>query len=214
MKINLESPLMDFIITTINFAGLNVIFILCCLPIVTIGPSLAALYQVTLKEARGEHGYLISNYFSYFRAMLLQGIVTELFFFVLILFSLCTTFFWSQFSSITATAAMIFSFMLTTIVIAAVIYVFPLMAQFKNSYLQTIKNSFLIALTNVKYTFILLLIQIFAISLVYLFPMTKIFMFLIGFSFLAFCNSWLLNKVFLPLGASANTICNHVEKLQ
>ena len=38
---------------------LNFIFILTCLPVLTIGASVAALYSVTLKMARNEEGYVI-----------------------------------------------------------------------------------------------------------------------------------------------------------
>ena len=36
---------------------LNVVFLICCLPIVTIGASLTALHYVTLKMARNEESY-------------------------------------------------------------------------------------------------------------------------------------------------------------
>lgn len=37
---------------------LNVVFLICCLPIVTIGASLTALHYVTLKMARNEESYI------------------------------------------------------------------------------------------------------------------------------------------------------------
>ena len=45
---------------------LNFIFILTCLPVLTIGASVAALYSVTLKMARNEEGYVIRGYFKGF----------------------------------------------------------------------------------------------------------------------------------------------------
>ena len=38
---------------------LNVVFLICCLPIVTIGASLTALHYVTLKMARNEESSII-----------------------------------------------------------------------------------------------------------------------------------------------------------
>ena len=40
---------------------LNVVFLICCLPIVTIGASLTALHYVTLKMARNEESYIIRS---------------------------------------------------------------------------------------------------------------------------------------------------------
>lgn len=45
---------------------LNFVFILTCLPILTIGASVTALYSITLKMARNEEGYIIQGYFKDF----------------------------------------------------------------------------------------------------------------------------------------------------
>lgn len=54
MKFNPDSPFFQFMNSLAAFIGLNVIFLITCLPIFTIGPALTALYTVTLKEARKE----------------------------------------------------------------------------------------------------------------------------------------------------------------
>ena len=54
MKLNLESPLFDYINTGINFILLNLIFIVSCLPVFTIGPAMTGMYQVTLREVKKE----------------------------------------------------------------------------------------------------------------------------------------------------------------
>ena len=46
---------------------LNVVFLICCLPIVTIGASLTALHYVTLKMARNEESYIIRSFFKSFK---------------------------------------------------------------------------------------------------------------------------------------------------
>lgn len=47
-----------------------------------------------------------------------------------------------------------------------------------------------------KYTFALLAIQAAAVALCLIIPQSKIFMVLLGFSFLAYCNSFLFIRVF------------------
>ena len=66
MKFNPDSPFFQFMNSLAAFIGLNVIFLITCLPIFTIGPALTALYTVTLKEARKEGGYIFSTYFKAF----------------------------------------------------------------------------------------------------------------------------------------------------
>ena len=51
MKINLDSPVISFLNKVADFMILNILFILCCAPIVTIGPALSALFTITMREA-------------------------------------------------------------------------------------------------------------------------------------------------------------------
>lgn len=46
---------------------LNFLFLLCCLPVVTAGASLTALYAVTLKMSRDEESYIAGSFFRAFR---------------------------------------------------------------------------------------------------------------------------------------------------
>lgn len=52
---------------------LNVVFLICCLPIVTIGASLTALHYVTLKMARNEESYIIRSFFKSFKCRTQTG---------------------------------------------------------------------------------------------------------------------------------------------
>ena len=52
---------------------LNVVFLICCLPIVTIGASLTALHYVTLKMTRNEESYIIRSFFKSFKSEQIFG---------------------------------------------------------------------------------------------------------------------------------------------
>ena len=67
MKTTLANPVLDFINTLCNFVELNLVFLISCLPVITIGTALSSLYYVTLREARGEYGYLVRTYIKEFR---------------------------------------------------------------------------------------------------------------------------------------------------
>ena len=187
---------MEYINTVVTFIALNLIFVVCCLPIITIGPAIAAMYQVTLREVRGEHSYIIKKFFQHFKEMFVQGIVTFLSFGVVSFALVYSLTFWNVLDGTLAIAATVLSYVFLAVILAGFLYVFPLMARFENTIKQTIKNAFLIALTNTKATLLLLLIQVFAVSLLYQFPVFRVILLLIGFSFLAYCNSYILTKVF------------------
>lgn len=197
MRLKIENPLFDFINTTVNFIALNLLFILTCLPVVTIGAAVAALYQVLLKEARGENGYLCSNYLKYMKEMLLQGTAAFAIYIAALFILTFSAVFWGSMSGLLPVAVAALLTVLSVIVLASMLYVFPLMARFQNSLKQTIKNAFIIALSNFKFTVLLLLLHITVISLLYLIPFMKIFMVMIGFAFFTFCFSFLFTKLFI-----------------
>lgn len=50
---NMDSPVMRFLSRVCDLMILNFMCLICCIPIVTIGASVTALYSVTLKMVRG-----------------------------------------------------------------------------------------------------------------------------------------------------------------
>ena len=46
MKINLDSPVIVFLTTVADFMILNILFILCCAPVITIGPAVSAFTRL------------------------------------------------------------------------------------------------------------------------------------------------------------------------
>lgn len=196
MKFNMNSPLMDFLTTTAQFVALNIIFIICCIPIVTIGPALAALYQVIMRETRGEYGYLFRKYFQHFKEMFLQSFLTSVFLGVILLILLFNVGFWNTMEGVLANVIIVIVYIMLLVAACTGIYVFPLMARFKNGFLQTIKNAFYIALTNPKATIILIVIHVLITAALIYFPLSQIFMVFVGFCFIVYCNSYVLLRVF------------------
>ena len=64
---SINSPLWRFMDKALRLIWLNLLWFLCCLPVVTIGAATTALYSVTLKYARDEEGYLTRSFFQAFR---------------------------------------------------------------------------------------------------------------------------------------------------
>ncbi len=54
---------------------LNLVTLVCCLPIVTAGAAFTAMHYVLLKIVRGEEGYVVKTFFRAFRENLLQGTI-------------------------------------------------------------------------------------------------------------------------------------------
>ena len=113
MKSKAMNPVLDFINTLCNFVALNLVFLITCLPVITIGTALSSLYYVTLREARGEYGYLVRTYLREFKNNFKKGTIAFAILFLI--------------------AAMIGWFLIFT-------YTFPLIGRFENSTKQTLKK--------------------------------------------------------------------------
>ena len=197
MKFNPDSPFFQFMNSLAAFIGLNVIFLITCLPIFTIGPALTALYTVTLKEARKEGGYIFSTYFKAFKENFRQSAAAFLIQLVLALVFLFNAHFWGEQNTVLGNALMFVMTALLVVLALTFMYCYPLMARFDNTLTQSMKNAFFVAITHPKFT--LGLAGILAVYLFFCFGFSnfaKVFMILLGFSFLAYCNSMLLMKVF------------------
>lgn len=60
---------------------LNLLFLVCCIPVVTIGPAITALHYVTTKMAGEKDGTpVVGNFFKSFRANFRQGVLMGILF--------------------------------------------------------------------------------------------------------------------------------------
>lgn len=64
---HLESPLMQGLTKLFDCICLSLLWLVCCLPVITAAPACAALYATVYKYLRQEEGTLLSTYFAAFR---------------------------------------------------------------------------------------------------------------------------------------------------
>lgn len=199
MKNLFVNPVFDFINTLCNYVVLNLLFLITCLPVITIGTALSSLYYVTLKEARGEYGYLVRTYLREFRKNLKSGTAAfAVLFFTGALLLFNVSFWFSMNSLLTSVIAAI---MLIACIVWFLVfsYTFPLIGRFENTTKQTLHNAFCLMMSNVKYTLAILFMDAFVFFFCMFLPsFMKIFMLLLGFAFTACCQSFIFNKVFEP----------------
>ena len=64
---DLDGPLMSVLNKIADMMILNLLAIICCLPIFTIGAALTALHYMCLKMLRNEDNYICKGYFKAFK---------------------------------------------------------------------------------------------------------------------------------------------------
>ena len=180
---------------------LNIAFILCSIPIFTIGASMTAMYYVTLKMAENEEGYVLRTFWKSFRqnfkqatliwlGMMAAGCVLVLD--VLILNGTSCSF---------AKIFLILIFATIILYCMILLYVFPLLSRFENKLLTTVRNAFIISLADFPRTLAMLIIIVAAVLLTFLNAYTFWYGLLVwilcGFAAIAYLNSWLFfRKIF------------------
>lgn len=179
---------------------LNLLFLLCSLPIITIGSSITALYYCTLRIIKGTDDAIPSTFIQAFKDNFKQS--TQLFFITLTIYCaliINSLFLYSQKTAL-STILLHSSFTLIIFLTIFCIYVFPVIASFSNSLFLLAKNSIIFSIIHLPTTLLLCITTLFPIYFTYLdialFPLYAFIWFFIGFSFTALLNSFLLYKIF------------------
>ena len=196
MKFNTEGPLFQFLGSFSDFVILNILFLITCIPLVTIGPAISALYTITLREARNEQGYIVHSYLFALKENFKRSFLLFVLYALVGSILLYNLAFWAQIKTGLGTAFLIVIACCTLLYVISLLYVFALSARFENSLKQTVKNSLLIALANPMQTLFILLITLIGFTLAYVSPIIRVFLVIFGFAFLAYCTSFPLTKVF------------------
>lgn len=68
-----DGPLVNFLTKFGQLVILTVVWIICCIPIITIGPAMSAFYYAVMKSVRKDVGYPVKEFFRSFRRTLKDG---------------------------------------------------------------------------------------------------------------------------------------------
>ena len=194
-----DSPFGQLMMKLCYSCCLNILWFLCCIPIVTIGASTTALYYTSLKIVRGEDRALTRMFFRSFRENFRQS--TALWLILLAVGGLLASDGYIVYhlrASSTGTAAVLWTLILALVIAAAVAYtivllfVFPLVASVSNTNWAMLKNSFFI---GTHYLFCTILV--FAVHFAMFFLVVSVFtpLIIFGEGLCALLSSYLLSRV-------------------
>lgn len=194
-----ESKFSQILLKICYSCYLNILWLLCSLPIFTIGASTAALYDVTLKIVREDDTALTARFFKAFRENFRQATALWLILLALgVLLAADGYILYHLYQSTSGGMSVVWTLMLALIIASAIAYVivltyvFPLTASVKNTNWAMLKNSFLI---GIHYLFCTILV--FAIHFAMFFAVVAIFtpLIIFGEGLCALLSSYLLSNV-------------------
>ncbi len=182
-----------------NLISLNMLYVLFCVPVVTIGPATAGFTKILRNFAREEHAFLWGDFIETFKKNFKQGF----------LFSLLDLFVYSFLILDLMAVRAVPNQILMTLSLAAIFlsltvwtfmhyYIYPMMITFRLTLRQLLKNAFIFCwagfLRNLLLTVALVLVTLLAIhnlSVIFLF-------FLLITLYFSFCG-FLINFTVYPL---------------
>ena len=185
---------------------LNLMFVVSCIPVITIGAAVTAMYAYLFKMVDDEEDSLWKGYWGYFKSNFKPA--TKAWGVLIIIFGIMFGEFYASLA-MTGTSAL---FMTALIGIEAVFLsfilplLFPLIARYENTTFNYFKNSFLISISNLGTWFYLFFIWFIPI-LIYA-TTTKILVYswylwlLIYISLFAYASSYQLKKLFKKIEKS------------
>ena len=157
---------------------LSVVYVLCCIPVITIGPATTALYYTVVKVVRRERGYLFGEFFKCFKSNFKSGS------FLTILLVIAYLILWvdrsyaktlSEVNTTVGFAMMCVFNAIFLILTLTTIYVFPVLSRFTMKGFPLIKTSFFMSIRHLPSTIGVAIILIVAGLGMYIIPIAFIF---------------------------------------
>lgn len=183
-----------------DFMLLNILWVVCSIPLVTIGASTTALYTVMLKVVKNEEGYIVKGFLGAFKENFKKSTLIWLILAVLGIIIGIDSRVAAGMSSTMRTVFQSIFIIFSIVWLCVVIYVFPLNARYENSIRNTFKNALILSVAKLPYTLLMLVITAGPVILTFLNTSTLMIgialWIVIGVSLVTWLNSYLLRKVF------------------
>ncbi|KJQ78174.1 hypothetical protein TZ94_00293 [Streptococcus infantis] len=195
-----DNFLMRFCEKVLDIVTVNLLFVVSCLPIVTIGVAKISLYQTIFEVKSSRRVPVFKTYMRAFKQNLKLGLqlgLLELGIFLISVVDL--SLFWGQtslgFQLIKAICLGILIF-LTLVMLAS----YPIAARYDLTWKEVLQKGLLLVSFNFVWFFLMLAIILLIIMLLYLSGFTLVLggsaFLLFGFGLLAFCQAGLIEKLF------------------
>ncbi len=202
-----EGPLMTALGTFADIVICNILFCIFCLPIVTIGASMAALFtcmQGIIYNEGMNDGLIFRDFWRAFRKNFKQA--TALWLLCLLILAFFVAYYWIV-QSLGGAFAIVYQitfYLLILLFVFGFQYIFPLQARFENSVRNTLRNAWLLSIAALPWTVLNILLIIAAVYISFIMnpAAVDIFVYLwgvCGFALVAYLSSFIFRQAFKKL---------------
>lgn len=198
--LNPDSPIMSFWKKLTDFVILNVLWVVGCLPVITIGASTAAMHRCVMQQQIHGDISVFKDFWKAYRQNFKQA--TGLFLIeavVICIFLIDIQIVWNM-ETQTGVMNVIWIIMLFVLLIPALSVLLPLQAQFENGFFATLKKAWLMAMLHLPAALLVTLINgiplFMSVFMPRLFLKSLMLWFLFGRVLLACLGDFILLRVF------------------
>lgn len=193
---NLDSPLSRFLSRMADLMWLNILALVCCIPIFTIGASLTALNYVALKMVRNEDGYIRESFFKSFKQNFKQATLIWLIMLAALILLACDFYIIRMAPSLFPGWIKAVLFAITMLLLIGTMYVFPVLARFENNTKDIFKNSLFMGILSLPKTILMVICWIVPVAIGLVFYQILPLALALGMSLPAYGCAFLYNKTF------------------
>ena len=209
---NLESPLMQMLTRVGDMILLNVLFLICCVPVITAGASVAAMHKVIQELIYETDSGTIKGFFRAFKANFKQATILWIIVLLVIVSLGCDVLLIVTYFSGSEAVKWMFGLLavLAVLVCCVVAYMIPLIVRYENTLRQHLSNAAVLAIIKLPRTIGLVVLNLLPLIILALslnvFIQTLIFWLFIGFSFTTYLEVELLKPVFTELESGKENV--------
>lgn len=205
---DLENPVFQLIARLLDLTVLGFLCMVCCLPVVTVGPAAAALfksvYDLTLERGSG----LFRRYFHAFRSNFKQAVTAWLLALLGFASLVCDWLLLRLYFEGTAYTVLAWIVLFLALLLESVLcYLFPLIARYDNTLQEHVRNAVILAVRYFPKTLLMVFLQmlplLMATYMPYVLLSTLLLWLLFCPGFTAQANAFLLRPVFERLERDA-----------
>ena len=203
-----DNPLIQLLTALADVILTNLLCLICCLPVVTAGASIAATYKVMLNLSQDTGGGIWNTFFTAFRENFKQATAVWLIT-LLVGASLVCDYILVQlyFQGGLHTALLIVVAVLTFLALAILAYLYPLMIRYQNTLREHLHNAMILCIYKFPKTILMVVLHALPFALALLLPTaflyTILFWVLMGFALIPLADVIILKSVFEELENTA-----------
>ena len=187
-----------------QFMALDLLMLTMCVPIITIGPSVAAMHYVLLRMYRKEDEGILRMFFKSFKENFLQGIgltLSYLCFYCSLIYTCYLLYVGTLEKSFLLILAVV---IVSVIVLTSSSWAFIFLSRYQNNNIRTLKNAITMVFVKPLYSIFILVLTVTPVLAILAFYQFLPIILSLGFSVCGYLQAMLYHRIFNILEGTAN----------